>query len=364
MKQNFGYKLSARAGLPFLACIVLVACEQEIVEEVAPVTRPVKLLTIGALAGGSTLEFPGSISATQDAKISFEVAGQIIELPVSEGDDVEAGAVLAKLDNRDYAAARDRALAQRNAARADFNRYDEAYKADAVTAQDLDLAKRNLDVAQADLTTAQKGVDDAILRAPFAGRVAIKYVEAFETVQAKQAILLLQDESGLEIDVAIAERDWARAEPGLTNEQLTERMKPRVVVSSIPGREFPARIISKASAADPVTRTYAVTLAFDKPGDLNISPGMTGKVVIMVREGVAIDTGVLIPSAAVLADAENTPYVWVVSPGGNTVNRRTVAVGQISGDSIRITSGLKNGDEIAISGVHSLVEGMPVRALQ
>ncbi len=357
-------KFTVSTVLSVIALTALVACEQEVAEEQAPVVRPVKLLTIGTLEGGAIVEFPGSISATQDAEMAFEVAGQIIELPVSEGDDVETDAVLAKLDNRDYVAARDRALAQRNAARADFNRYNEAFKADAVTAQDLDLARRNLDVAQADLATAQKGVDDAVLKAPFAGRVAIKYVEEFETVQAKQAVLLLQDESGLEIDVDIAERDWARAQPGLTNEQITERAQPRVVISSIPDREFPARIISKATAADPVTRTYRVTLSFEKPDDLNISPGMTGKVVITAREDVAVDSGVLIPASAVLADAENNPYVWVVNSGENAVRRRAVQLGQVSGDSVRVTAGLENGDQVATSGVHSLVEGMLVRAMQ
>jgi RND family efflux transporter MFP subunit len=364
MKSNCNTKLFTRAVWAVLACVVLIACEQEVIEEQAPVVRPVKLLTVGSVTGGAIIEFPGTIAATQDAEIAFEVAGQVIELPVSEGDDVEKNAVLARLDDRDYAADRDKSLALRNAARADFNRYDEAYKADAVTAQDVDLARRNLDVAEANLRTKRKAVEDTVLRAPFAGRVAIKHVDEFETVQAKQAILLLQDESGLEIKVNIAERDWAQAEPGLSNEEITARVQPHVAISSFPDRQFPARIVSRASAADPVTRTYAVSLAFESPDDLNIKPGMTAKVIIAARKGAVISQGLLIPAIAVLADADNQPYVWVVEPDTNAVTRRSVQLGPLSGDSISVSGGLNNGDRVAISGVHSLVEGMPVRAMQ
>ena len=364
MKSNRNTKLFARAVWAGLACVVLIACEQEVIDEQAPVSRPVKLLTIGSALGGKIIEFPGSISAMQDAKMGFEVAGQVVKLLVLEGDDVEKDAVLARLDDRDYAAARDRALAQRNAARADFNRYDEAFKADAVTAQDVDLARRNLDVAEADLKTARKAVEDTLLRAPFAGRVAIRYVEEFETVRAKQPILLLQDESGLEIDVNVSERDWAQAKPGLSNEEITARIQPRVVISSFPDRQFPARIVSRASAADPSTRTYAVSLAFESPDDLNIKPGMSGKVIVGVREDVVVTQRLLIPATAVLADADNQPYVWVVEPDTDAVTRRSVQVGPLSGDSISVSGGLNYGDRVAISGVHSLVEGMPVRALQ
>lgn len=356
-------KTSFLAAVPVLALTALSGCEQKVAEDQAPVARPVKILEIGSLDGGSGIEFPGSISATQDAEMSFVVAGQIIELPVSEGDEVAPGQMLAKLDDRDFVASLDSALARRNAARADFRRYDEAFKADAVTAQDLDLARRNLDVDEAKLKTAQKAVDDTVLRAPFAGRVAIKRVEEFESVQAKQSVLLLQDESGLEIEVDIPERDWARAQPGLTNEEMTDLIKPRVVVSSIPGRDFPARIISKATAADPVTRTYKVTLAFDKPDDLNIAPGMTGKVVVPAGEDNQSDISMFIPVSAVIADAENNPFVWIVSPDTSVVSRRTVNVGEVSGDRIRVIDGIKHGDRIATSGVHTLVEGMLVRAL-
>lgn len=342
---------------------LLAACSQEPPQDQAPVARPVKILTIGEDGAGTSLEFPGSITAAQQSDMAFEVPGRIVEMPVDEGEFVEAGAVLAVLDPRDYEAARDKALAQRNAARADFMRYEEAFKADAVTAQDVDLARRNLDVAEADLRTALKALEDTRLKAPFTGRVARKLVEDFANVQAKQPVLILQDDSGLEIKVDVAERDYAQAKPGLTLEERTARINPRVEIASLPDLQFPARIKEIASTADPVTRTYEATFAFDSPADVNIRPGMTGKVVVTVLPDVSLEAGLTIPANAVLADEENNPYVWIVANDTGEVSRRPVEVGALSGETIRVISGLNDGDRIAVSGVHSLSEGMPVRPL-
>jgi len=342
---------------------MLAACSGEAPAPAEPAVRPVKMLTIGGAGDAATMEFPGSIEAAKSAEIAFEVSGQITELSVIEGEQVESGALLAKLDPRDYAAARDAALAERDAARTDFERYETALEAGAVTKQEFDRARRNFDVSEADLRKAQKAVDDTVLRAPFAGRIAIVRVEAFEAVQAKQGILLLQDETGLEIEIAVAERDFAQSEAGLTLEQLNERIKPRVEMAALPGEVFPARIVSSTGTADPVTRTYAVTLAFDKPPELNILPGMTGRVVINVRQDTESGAAFMIPAAAVAADENNQPYVWVIDQGTGAVSARSVTVGQMSGADIVVLDGLADGDRIATSGVYSLVEGMRVRPL-
>jgi len=366
MSNTCNPKSFSQSVLLTVACITLAGCEQDAaVQQEAP-ARPVKLLTIGTSAAGGKAEFPGSVSPAQESEMAFQVSGQIIEIPVAEGEFVEKGTIVAKMDGRDYAAGRDKAAAQRNAAKADYDRFAKAFESGAVTAQDLDSKKRNYEVTQADLRTAQKAIDDTNLKAPFAGRIAKKLVEDFATVQAKEPVLILQDVSSLQMKINIPEQAWAQAEPGLSKEAITERLKPQVELAAIPGRQFPASIRENSSTADPVTGTYEVTLDFERPADLNISPGMSGKIVVTTpSRSVAAGTGsgTLIPASAVVADAENNPYVWVVAPESNAVTRRPVQVGPLSGDSIRVTSGLENGDRVAISGVHTLVEGTTVRAM-
>lgn len=359
--------LSARTAIFSLVwvCLFLSGCgEQEI--EKAAVARPVKMLTIGDMGAGGTREYPGEVSAAQNADMAFEVSGKIIAFPVKEGQEVTKGTLLAQLDPRDFNSARDAVAARRNAAKADYERYQDLYERDATSRQQLDVARRNYEVAQADLRTAQKAVEDTTLKAPFDGKMAKKLVEDPPVnVQAKQPVLILQDVSSLKININIPERDWAKARPGLTLAQRTANAKPMVVISSIPDRKFPATLTEAATTADPDTRTYQATLAFENPKNVNIHPGMTAKVVVTLPDdGAKTARTISLPASAVLSDDKGAAFVWKVDPASMTVQQTPVVMGELSGMQVGIESGLSNGDLVAISGVHKLRDGMLVRKLE
>lgn len=341
-----------------LWALVAAGCGEEPAPQ-APAVRPVKILEVGAGAGGITREFPGKLSAAQTADVAFEVSGKIIEFPVEEGQRVEAGAVLARLDPRDFEAKRDAAVAAEKAARAEAARTRALFEADVAPQQQLESAERNYDVFKARAATARKALEDSVLRAPFAGEVARKLVDDFANVRAKDPILILQDNSHLEIVIDIPEADFATAKPGLSTQERTARSRPRVIVSSIPDREFPARLKEMATTADPTTRTYAVTLAFDNPSDVNLLPGMTAKVRVG-GAGTAVPEVIWIPAHAARTDETGEAFVWVVDPESMKVRRTPVTLGELSGSLVQVSGGLEGGELIAISGVHHLREGMQV----
>jgi RND family efflux transporter MFP subunit len=329
-----------------------------------PVAQPVKILTVGAAGTGASLEFPGVISPSQNAEPAFEVPGKIIEFPVDEAQVLEEGAVIARLDPRDYEAEVDKAKANLKKAGTDVKRYKTLYDKGVNPLTDVERAQRRYDVTEADLRTAEKALEDSILRAPFAGTVAKKLVEDFQNVQAKEPIIILQDESTLEIDVNVPESDFATMTPGLTIEERNRRTRPLVSVSSIPGRSFPARIKEFSTAADPVTRTFQATFAFARPGDVTVRPGMTAKVTLTPSGARAPEGAVSIPARAVLTDDTGEAFVWVVDPETMTAKRTPVVAGDLSGEDIAIESGLAGGEQIAISGVHQLRDGMQVRRFE
>jgi RND family efflux transporter MFP subunit len=346
-----------------LGGLVTAGCGEEPAPE-APAVRPVKILEIGAGGGGITREFPGKISAAQTADVAFEVSGKIVELPVDEGQRVEEGDVLARLDPRDFESQRDAAVASERAARAEAERTRALFEADVAPKQQLDVAERNYDVMEARAATARKALEDAVLRAPFAGEVARKLVDDFANIKAKDPILILQDNSHLEIVIDVAEADYVHLQPGLDNAARTARGKPRVIVSSIPDREFPARIKELAGAADPTTRTYAATLAFENPPDVNILPGMTAKVRIGGPGTQTALESIWIPARAARTDDTGEAFVWVVDATSMKVQRTPVTLGELSGDLVQVTAGLEGGQQIATSGVHHLREGMQVHRLE
>ena len=341
------------------------ACGQEAPVEQAEVARPIKMVSIGEDAGSRTLEVPGSVSAAQSAELSFEVSGRMLARIVEEGQIVETGEVVAKLDSRDYVAQRNGARARRDTLRADYDRYRKAFEKNAVTEQQVSQSKGQLDIAQAELDVAEKALQDTELRAPFGGRIARRLVDDFANVRPKQPVMTLQDESSLELRVAVAERDWARGDSGIPRDDMTRRINPRVEVASVRGRFFPAYVKELSNTADPVTRTYEVTFGFENPTDANVSPGMTGKVIVDLRaeKRVTGDGAVSVPSNAVVADEDGNPYVWVVDPSTMRVAKRPVEPGELSGAAVSILGGLSGGDVVVGSGVNSLTDGMLVRDL-
>jgi RND family efflux transporter MFP subunit len=324
----------------------------------------VKLLTVGASGAGTTREFPGKISAAQTADVAFEVSGRMTEFPVDEGQRVEKGAVLARLDPRDFQAAVDAKTASEKAALAEAERTRALFEADVAPQQQLDVAERNYEMLKAKSATAHKALEDSVLRAPFAGEVARKLVDDFANIRAKDPILILQDNSHLEIVIDIAEADYVRVKPGVDNAARTARANPRVIVGAIPDREFPARISELAKVADPTTRTYAMTLIFDNPPDVNILPGMTAKVRVGGPGTQDVLESIWLPARAARTDDTDEAFVWVVDATSMKVQRTPVTLGELSGDLVQITGGLESGQQIATSGVHHLRDGMQVRRLE
>jgi RND family efflux transporter MFP subunit len=356
----FQRRAAASVAVALLLMTYLLGCGGEPEPPLSP-PQPVKILTVPGAGSDVAFEFPGEVSASQHAEPAFEVSGKIIDFPVIEGQSIAEGDVIAALDPRDYQAALDRAAANRKKAATDVERYQILFDKGVSPKTDLERAQRIFDVADAEHRTAEKAVEDCTLRAHFSGTVAKKLVADFENVRAKQSIIILQDESTLEVDVGIPEQDYGALKPGLSNEERTRLSKPKVIISSIPGHSFDAYVKEFTTTADPITRTFKATVAFKPPGDINIRPGMTAKVVINSPALRNPETGILIPARAVVTDPEGQPFVWTVDPNTLVVSRTGVSAGVLSGENVTITQGLEPGDQIAISGVHKLSDGMIVR---
>ena len=342
-----------------LLSLVLYGCEKPVVET-GPIVRPIKMFTIERNATAEVLEYPGEIKATQNAEMAFEVSGKIEEFLVREGTAVNKGDLLARLDARDYQAELEVVQANVKKAEADYQRSMNIYKEDkgAITQTKIDADLRAVEVSKAQLQQAQKAVEDTELRAPFDGIMARKLVEDFQNVKAKEPVLILQDNSRLEVEISVPERDVTTgANKDKTRDELVAEIRPEVIVTSIPDRSFPAEIKEFATTADTVTRTFQIRLVFDNPEDVQILPGMTAKVRVQAEQS----QGIWVPAHAVVADANGKPFVWVVDETANTVSKKPVMVGSLAGSSVEIEDGLDGGELIAQSGIHQLRDGMEVR---
>lgn len=350
--------------------LLLIACEQPTTKSTPP--RLVNAMRIADTSGLTERSFPGRARASQEVNLSFRVSGPLITFPVSVGDEVKVGDVLARIDPTDFETKlatlegqlqREQARAKR--AQADLTRLQNIFKKDpgATSQTAIDRALQARDSARAEVRSLEASVQNARdqlsyteLKAPFDGIVVETYVENFETVVAKQPILRILDPSSIEFVVHVPENLISLA-PYVTGS--------RVTFDALPGIEIPAQIKEIGKEASQATRTYPVTLVMEQPEGAEILPGMAGQASITSRppQDSAL-VGIQIPATAVFTDADRSKnFVWIVDESTATLTRREVEVGTLGRFGVLIKSGINPGEWIVTKGVHSVKEGEKVRIL-
>ncbi len=336
--------------------VLCLGCSEEKVEARA-VVRPVKTFTFGEGGKQISLRYPGRVHANRTVELAFEVTGKLEELPVSRGQQVEKGQLLARLDQRDFKASLEQAEAKLAEAKATHERFSKAFEKRAVARQQVDEALAQLQVAQAEVKVRTKALSDTELRADFDGVVADRYYDNFQNVVAKEAVFSIQDISKLEIRINIPESDMTRAADSTNAGRVVARF------AAVSDREFDLELKEFATDADAVTQTFLVTLMMPMPEDVEVLPGMTAQV-IWEPGGAVGNLEPTVPVVAVGGMPEGQSWVWVIDPATGKVQRRDVRLGKLVEEGlVEIVSGLNKGETIAAAGVYLLDEGMQVKAL-
>ena len=162
-------------------------------DEEPPLIRPLKAMLIASPYTALGRKYPGKVRAHRQVDMAFHVAGPLIELHVRNGQEVAEGALLAKIDPRDFQTALDAAEAKLVEAESLWKRMERLYKDGTAQLVEYEQKKREHSVALAVAVEARKAMEDTNLRAPFAGVIANRFVETFQNVRAKQPTLSLQD---------------------------------------------------------------------------------------------------------------------------------------------------------------------------
>jgi len=388
------------------ACLLtgLGGCGKSETEE-RTVSRPALVVKLDETAMTVRREYPATVEANEKAVMAFKVSGPLIALPVKENQEVEEGATLARIDPRDYEnavmeaeAARKEAeagyavaISKLDAARAAFaeaqskvNRNRPLAETGTVSMQDFEVmvatrdvkeqaveaSKKAIEAAQAQVDSllvreqvAKDQLEDATLKAPFAGVVAVKFVENFENVQEKEPIVEIHDTQKVEVVFDIPESEVARFQ------ESDREIKTFAEFDTLPGKEYPLEFKEFSPKADPATQTYRATFTTDRPpvgeGE-NLAPGMSCTVVRRVPVAEGVQAGIFaVPSTALLEEGEKS-YVWLApeSSGGNP-QKVEVSLGEATGADVLIQAAADgpklSGRSVIVAGIHSLSESDQVR---
>ncbi|MEA3548909.1 MAG: efflux RND transporter periplasmic adaptor subunit [Thermodesulfobacteriota bacterium] len=323
--------------------------EEEVVKE--EVIRPAKMMTIEQSEASKTLKYPGNVRALDRVEISFEVSGKLVELAINEGQEINKGDLIARIDSSDFKNRLAVAMAKVNHAKTELGRYANLLDEKVVAKSTYDVKKRNYDVVVSDMKIARKALADTSLKAPFSGRIGKRFVENYQVVQAKQSIVSLQRLSDLEIIVNAPENVMA-------NRTNKNKIEFSAKFPNYPGDTYPLTVKEFSTEADPQTQTYRVTLIMPNPEGKTILDGMTANVSIVIYQNG--DNTFEVPVQAVFFDVKGQASVWKVGDDLR-VKQHKVSVGKPEQNNIAILAGLSSGDKIITLGVQNLVEGQKVR---
>lgn len=341
------------------AALIITGCGETAVPDSGPPIRPVKLYTVVGDNSAAVRQFPGVIDASQRAELAFRVAGSVQKLYVKEGDLVKKDQVLARLDPTDFAiTVQDRKATAENADR-NFKRGKELIVDGNISRTDYDRMEAHMKTSAAALAQAEQDLAYTQLKAPFEGRIAVRHIENFEEVVAKQEIYRLQSDGELEVNIALPE-SLVRSLRKDADQQGRDLVTAYASFDGKPDNQFPLTVKEVSAKADSQTQTFQVTLGMPAPTDFAVLPGMTTTVSIDFSQLVNAGTIHWIPARAVVAESQLKALVWVLDPNTMTVSSRPVEIGRLSGSNIEIMNGLRGGEEVISVGASYLAEGMQV----
>jgi membrane fusion protein (multidrug efflux system) len=343
-----------------VALTLILACHRGGEEEQAPQGVPVVTQRVARGEVAAAVQATGELVAVpgSDVKMGPLVAGRLAEVLVAEGDRVQKGQLLARLDVtplRDAVAQAEAQLAQARAqeanAKARLARAEKALQAGVAAAQEvednrlaLSTAQAAVRGAQATLSTARNQMGRSELRAPFAGVVAHVFAAPGEPVDANKPVVEVARTQELEGRAPVAPAVAASLKPG---------QRAEVTVDGLPGRTFPARVVAVAPTIDPASGSALVRVRVDNAGGaLRLGAFARARIVTELRQNV-----LRVPRSALLGG--DHPALEVVE--GGKAKRKPVQIGAQDENFAEIVSGLSEGETVIVQGAYALPDGTPVR---
>jgi RND family efflux transporter MFP subunit len=307
---------------------------------------------------------PGSIDAFQQVQITARVAGAVDKVAFVEGQAVKQGdnLVLIEVDRYNVAvdqakAALAKAAAAHQAAQAELARRQGAVAAHPglVAGEEIEQyatsvasTQADADAAQQLLRVAQLNLRDATVRAPFAGVIQSRTVQAGQYLQPGAVLATLLQRDPLLLRFPVTEADAPRVKTGMTaNVTLRES-----------ARTYAANIILVSDSADPTTRLVQVTATIDdKEHKYWLRPGAFCDVNVPIGDA---RQGIVVPSLSV-QPTDKGNIVYTVD-SGNIAHVRNVTLGMHTPQGgVEVTQGVTAGDLLVVRGFEPLSEGAPVQ---
>lgn len=282
-------------------------------------------------------------------ELSFRVGGQVKYFDTYPGTFFKKGTLIAEIDPRDFAVKKERAAGQLYQAKAEYQRIKILYEKNNVSASTYDKSYADYVAAETSLEMAENDLKDTKLVAPYNGYISKTYIERHQDVKATQPVVSFVDIDQIRIEVYVNQEIAMKA-------NSIKRVNVRF--DALKDKVYSAKVVNISKSTTDNNLSYLLTALLPN-SDASLLPGMSGE--IYFNEEI-INPVVVIPQIALSCRPKEGEYVWRVNSATGVVSKCHVKVEKIlPNGNISITGNLHSGEEVAISGLRFLSEGLNVK---
>lgn len=341
--------LSAALGL---ALATLAGCagksESKPTAQDKPAADPIPVEVATVATGNLAPVYPttATLEAEREAKLIAEQSGEVEAVLVEEGDRVQAGQVLARLDSDRARLERDREASEAKRMAHDAERGATLASRGLLSQQAAEQTHFARDTQDATLALAQLKLDKTAIRAPYAGVVTRRYVKPGQFLAQGAPAFEIADFSALKAKFNVPERAAATIARGQSVAMKADALE---------GQDFSGQVERVAPVVDRTSGTVTVTVAVDPASALR--PGLFVRMNVRYAQ---IGDALLLPKSALLR-GEGGSRVYVIED--KHAHTRPVKLGLEQGEQIQVLAGVESGNQVVTVGQEKLADGDPVEVL-
>ncbi|MGB0514381.1 MAG: efflux RND transporter periplasmic adaptor subunit [Wenzhouxiangellaceae bacterium] len=319
-----------------------------------PVAIAVEVAEIATGDVASAYSGTATLVPERQTAVVAKLGGIVLEILVEEGDQVEEGQVLARLERDRYEYQARQTEATLRKLENELERASELHRRDLISADEYERIRFDTESQRAAHGLAQLDLAHTEIRAPIAGVIAERMVKIGNLVTQNDPLFMINDFDPLWAVLHVPERELNLLSAG---QQAT------LQVDAYPGQQFAGEVLRISPVVDATTGTFRVTVTFSDDS-ARLRPGLFGRIRVIHDQRIGVP--IVAESALLSEDGEMAVFVARQSADGSgyTVERRTIETGYRGNGGVEIISGLSVGDRVVTAGKNSLRDGAPVRIIE
>jgi RND family efflux transporter MFP subunit len=294
------------------------------------------------------IDLPAEVELFENLWVKAEATGQIIDLLVEEGQKIEKGQVLLKLDDRDYRTRLAQIEANYKLAKVNYDRTEALVKKGITPKTELDRLEATLTDLAAKRRESRLALSRAKIISPISGRLNELKAEKGDLCRIGDPVAQILQFDYVKVTVGIPESDVAA---------IFDLEEAEVVIEALSNQRVRGEKVFLSRKPQTLARLYNLELRVPNP-EGRILPGMFARVEL-VKD--VFDRALAVPLYAVISLGDDH-FVYVERDG--RAERRSVVLGTLIGWEVRVISGLTPGDQVIVVGHRSLDQGQPVNVIK